>query len=193
MSFYSFHPILFSLSFLYILTLTHALPQPQPQQPQAKNRPYSNQTFLASHDSPFVGSLPQHNQNLNITAQLNLGIRFLQAQTHRAPGNETRLQLCHTNCALENAGPLVNYLRTVGSWLEGHPGEVVTLLLTNGDRVDVGVFGEAFVESGLEGVVFVPGHNGLGIGEWPSVEEMVGMGKRVVVFLGIPFPFFQGS
>lgn len=79
---------------------------------------------------------------------------------------------------------MVDYLRTVGSWLEGHPGKVVTLLLTNGDRVDVGGFGEAFVDSGLEEVVFVPDH-GLGIGEWPSVEEMVGMGKRVVVFLGI--------
>lgn len=180
------YPLLLSL---FTLTLTHALPT-SPQPSAAASRPYSNHTFLAAHNSPFIGPLPQHNQNLNITEQLSLGIRFLQGQTHRSPTNESQLQLCHTSCALEDGGPLVQFLETVRGWLQENPGEVVSILLTNGDRVGVEMFGEAFRESGIEEMVFVPetGDSGaavLPIEKWPSVEEMVGMGKRVVVFLGM--------
>ena len=172
---------------LFTLTLTHALPNsPSPRSPSS--RPYSNHTFLAAHDSPFIGPLPQHNQNLNITEQLSFGIRFLQGQAHRSPTNESQLQLCHTSCALEDGGPLVQFLETIGGWLLENPEEVVSLLLTNGDRVGVEMFGEAFRESGIEEMVFVPETNGdapvLPVERWPSVEELVGMGKRVVVFLG---------
>ena len=186
---------------LFTLTLTHALPNsPSPRSPSS--RPYSNHTFLAAHDSPFIGPLPQHNQNLNITEQLSFGIRFLQGQAHRSPTNESQLQLCHTSCALEDGGPLVQFLETIGGWLLENPEEVVSLLLTNGDRVGVEMFGEAFRESGIEEMVFVPETNGGGgaspvlpVERWPSVEELVGMGKRVVVFLGMlsltPMPCYM--
>lgn len=176
------YPLLLSL---FSLTLVHTLPTSQ-------SRPYSNHTFLAAHNSPFIGPLPQQNQNLNITQQLSFGIRFLQGQTHRSPTNDTQLQLCHTSCALEDGGPLVQFLETVRGWLLENPGEVVSILLTNGDRVGVEMFGEAFRESGIEEMVFVPETNGgdggdsvLPVERWPSVEELVGMGKRVVVFLGM--------
>ena len=188
------YPLLLSLVTITI-TLTHALPtSPSPSQ----SRPYSNHTFLAAHNSPFIGPLPQQNQNLNITQQLSFGIRFLQGQTHRSPTNDTQLQLCHTSCALEDGGPLVQFLQTVRGWLRENPGEVVTILLTNGDRVGVEMFGEAFRESGIEEMVFVPETNGdpvLPVESWPSMEELVGMGKRVVVFLGMlsltPMPCYM--
>jgi hypothetical protein len=59
------------------------------------SRPYSNITFIGSHDSAFVGSLPTQNQQLSVTDQLNRGIRFLQAQTHSFLGT---VSLCHTSC-----------------------------------------------------------------------------------------------
>lgn len=179
-SFIYLYPLLLSL---FSITIAHALPASQSQ-----SRPYSNHTFLGAHDSPFIGPLPQHNQNLNITGQLSFGIRFLQGQTHRSPTNESQLQLCHTSCALEDGGPLVQFLETVRGWLLENPEEVVSILLTNGDRVGVEMFGEAFRESGIEEMVFVPEANGdpvLPVESWPSVEELVGMGKRVVVFLGM--------
>lgn len=78
---------------------------------------------------------------------------------------------------------MVEFLALVKTWLDGEGrGEVVTLLLTNGDNVEVGRFADAFVESGLDQVAFVPDG-----AEWPGVEEMVEMGKRVVVFLGESF------
>ena len=174
------YPLLLSL---FIIAISHALPASQSQ-----SRPYSNHTFLGAHDSPFIGPLPQHNQNLNITEQLSFGIRFLQGQAHRSPTNESQLQLCHTSCALEDGGPLVQFLETVRGWLLENPEEVVSILLTNGDRVGVEMFGEAFRESGIEEMVFVPETNGdpvLPVESWPSMEELVGMGKRVVVFLGM--------
>ena len=161
-------------------------------------KPYTNITFIGSHDAPFTGSLPQQNQNLNVTAQLDLGIRFLQGQTHLSLGldaptdtdDKQKLDLCHSSCLLEDAGPLVDFLNLVKNWLDQKENkkEVVTLLLTNGDRVDVGVFARAFEESSLDQLAFVPG-SGLALDEWPSVEAMVDMGKRVVVFLGtLPAP-----
>ena len=184
------YPLLLSL---FIIAISHALPASQSQ-----SRPYSNHTFLAAHNSPFIGPLPQQNQNLNITQQLSFGIRFLQGQTHRSPTNESQLQLCHTSCALEDGGPLVQFLETVGGWLLENPEEVVSILLTNGDRVGVEMFGEAFRESGIEEMVFVPETNGdpvLPVESWPSMEELVGMGKRVVVFLGMlsltPMPCYM--
>lgn len=46
------------------------------------NRKFSSISQIASHDAAFVGILPMDNQDMEVTGQLNAGIRFLQAQTH---------------------------------------------------------------------------------------------------------------
>lgn len=153
------------------------------------NRSYSNITFVGSHDSPFVGSLPQQNQNINITAQLNMGIRFLQAQTHHSITDDSVLELCHTSCFLEDAGTLQSYLETLKSWLDANPNEVLTLLLTNGDSVDISEFGDTFSAAGVDSYAFVPTSAGetLGISDWPTLGSIISGGKRLVVFLGKSF------
>jgi hypothetical protein len=151
------------------------------------NIPYSNFTFLGAHDSPFVGPLPQQNQNLAVTAQLDLGIRFLQGQTHKSlDESDTALRLCHTSCLLEDAGTLQSYLETVFGWLDAHPDEVVTLLLTNGDSVPLRMFAEAFEPAGARKYAFFQPRPGvpLAIDEWPTLGEMIEHGTRLVVFLG---------
>lgn len=149
-------------------------------------RPYSNITFASSHDSPFIGDLPQQNQNIDIKAQLDLGIRYLQGQTHHSPTNKDVLELCHTSCFLEDAGTLEAFLETVKGWLDAHANEVVTLLLTNGDSVDVTEFGETFSKSGIDSYAFVSdaSPDALSIDEWPVLGDLVSSGKRLVVFLG---------
>lgn len=151
---------------------------------------YRNTTFIGSHDSPFTGPLPTQNQNLNVTSQLDLGIRFLQGQTHLNPTNDKELRLCHSSCFLEDAGTLLDFLGLVNGWLdvEENKNEVVTLLLTNGDNVDVSLFAQAFEESGLDKVAFVPSAENEDDGEgddWPSIEKMARDGTRLVVFLGM--------
>jgi hypothetical protein len=68
--------------------------------PELCSRRYSNVTQVGSHDSAFVGYLPQDNQYTSVTDQLNMGIRFLQAQTHNLNG---QVELCHTYCWEEDA------------------------------------------------------------------------------------------
>lgn len=149
-------------------------------------RSYSDITFVGSHDAPFVGDLPQQNQYIDIKPQLDMGIRYLQAQTHHSPTDENVLELCHTSCFLEDAGTLESLLVTVKEWLDANANEVVTLLLTNGDSVDVTEFGETFSKSGIDSYAFVPSSspNTLSIDDWPILGDLVSSGKRMVVFLG---------
>ncbi|KAJ5942999.1 hypothetical protein N7516_003167 [Penicillium verrucosum] len=146
-------------------------------------RSYSNITFLGSHDSAFVGPLPQQNQNIDIKAQLDMGIRYLQVQTHHSVLDRDVLELCHTSCLLEDAGPLKSYLETIKSWLDANPNEVVSLLLTNGDSVAITEFGDTFASSGITNYVYVPSANPLAITDWPTLGDMISSGKRLVVFL----------
>lgn len=148
------------------------------------SRKYSSVSLIGAHDSPFVGPLPQQNQNLDVTAQLNFGIRLLQGQTHQHENGN--LELCHTSCLLEDAGTLESFLVTVKTWMDSHPNEVVTLLLTNGDSLPVSRFDEAFTSSGIKPYAFVPASNPnvLAIDAWPTLQELIDRGTRLVVFLG---------
>ena len=146
---------------------------------------YSDITFMGSHDSPFVGNLLSDNQELSVTAQMDMGIRFLQSQTHN--DEDGTLSMCHTNCVLRNAGPVASYLETVKEWLDAHPDEVVTLLITNGDRVDMSRFDDAFVASGLKSYAYVPptSPDWLPMDQWPTLRELIESGKRLIVFIGM--------
>jgi hypothetical protein len=148
-------------------------------------RSYSNITFVGAHDSPFVGPLPQHNQNINIEAQLDMGIRYFQGQTHRSVFENTTIELCHTSCFLEDAGSLESFLMTIKKWLDAHPDEVVSLLLTNGDSVPVTEFGDTFANSGIAEYAYTPSANPLLIADWPTLGDLISSGKRLVVFLGM--------
>ena len=118
--------------------------------------------------------------------QLGAGIRFLQAQTHRALDDDDVLELCHTSCLAEDAGSVLEYLRTVKGFLDANPAEVVTVLLTNADDVDAGAFDGVMREAGIKDYAFVPSEKGetIGLDEWPTIGEMVDSGKRLVFFLG---------
>jgi len=144
------------------------------------SRRYSNVTQIGTHDSAFVGVLPTDNQLESVTSQLNAGIRFLQAQTHLKGGV---LELCHTSCAERDAGTLVSYLTTVATWMAANPDEVLTLLLTNGDSASVSLFGDAMVSSGLSAYAYTPSSQ-LTINEWPTLQELITAGTRLVMFLG---------
>ena len=147
-------------------------------------REYSNVTHLGTHDSPFVGPLLTDNQNLDITSQLNFGVRFLQGQTHV---NEDTLNLCHTSCLLRNAGPLTDFLKTVSEFLDNNPREIVTLLLTNGDNAAVIKFDDAFTSSGARKHVFTPSSSSQGkplaLDEWLTLGQLIERNTRLVVFL----------
>ncbi|KAL5606067.1 uncharacterized protein BROUX77_003260 [Berkeleyomyces rouxiae] len=143
------------------------------------SRRYSNLSQVGAHNSAFVGILPTNNQYISATRQLDLGVRFLQVQTRNHRGG---IQLCHTACWLLNAGSLGGYLRTLATWIEAHPQDVVTLLLTNSDGIPVERFAETIKDAGLDGLVYKPtGQPALD--EWPTLQEFLDIEVRLVVFM----------
>ncbi|KAI0535356.1 PLC-like phosphodiesterase [Xylaria digitata] len=143
------------------------------------DRAYSKITFAGSHNSAFVGIGPSDNQLTSVTAQLNQGIRFLTTQTHDKDGV---IQMCHTSCDLLDAGPLQDYLGTVKTWVDGHPDDVVTLLITNQDAIDINKFSDAFKATGLDSYTFTPSGK-LGLDDWPTLGDLISSGNRVIVFM----------
>lgn len=144
------------------------------------DRKYSNVTFVGAHDSPFVGILATQNQLTDVTAQLNQGVRYLTAQTHDKSG---AIELCHTSCLLLDVGTLQTYLSSIKTWLDGHADEVVTLLITNQDGIDINTYGDAFKATGLDSYAYAPGAD-LALADWPTLGTLIANGKRLVVFMG---------
>ncbi|RKF82809.1 PI-PLC X domain-containing protein 1 [Golovinomyces cichoracearum] len=143
------------------------------------SRKYSNVTQVGTHDSAFVGEFVTQNQIMSVSEQLTAGVRFLQTQTHVKNGV---LQMCHTSCDLEDAGTLVKYLSTIKDFIELNPNEVITILLTNGDRAPLPMFGAEMVNSGLAKYAFIPPKQ-LAIDEWPTLQELIKAGTPIVMFL----------
>lgn len=180
--------------------------------PALCSRRYSAVSFVGSHDSSFVGMEIGDNQFVSVTDQLNLGIRFLQTQSHlwgqngnmklpplpkskNPTGAGTTIKLCHTSCMLNDAGPLTDYLAEVKRWLDKNPNEVLTLLITNEDAIDVRRFGDAFSTAGLDSAAYVPPVRTLAVEAWPTLGELIASGKRLVVFMGgltILMPYLRG-
>ncbi|KAL8705973.1 MAG: hypothetical protein Q9201_000967 [Fulgogasparrea decipioides] len=145
------------------------------------SRKYSNVTFIGAHDSPFVGDSPADNQGLSVTAQLDAGIRFLQAQSHVNPFKT--LSLCHTNCFISDAGSLTSYLTTIKNWLDKSPEQVLTLLLTNGDRTDIKKLDANFKSTGIDKYAYTPPVHPLPIDAWPTLGDLIKAKARLIVFL----------
>jgi hypothetical protein len=144
-------------------------------------RKYSDITFAAAHNAAFVGRLPQHNQYEYPEAGMDMGIRYFTTQVHIEDGE---IRQCHSDCALLNVGLFSEIVVSITSWLEDHPREIVTLLVTNGDdNILIEEFAPIFEEAGATGLAFVPDGR-LSIDEWPTLGDLIEAGQRLVVFMG---------
>ncbi|SCO77842.1 uncharacterized protein FRV6_02054 [Fusarium oxysporum] len=142
-------------------------------------RKYSDITFIGTHNSAIVGKLPVHNQYISVAEQLDLGVRFLQAQTQDKDGD---IQMCHTHCWELDAGPLQDCLEEISEWVGKNPDEVVTIFLTNIDALPIEKFDEAFSSAGLKDLVFRPKMK-LSRDEWPTLQKLLEDRTRLVVFM----------
>lgn len=95
------------------------------------------------------------------------------------------LRMCHTSCALLDAGTLEAYLATVKGWMDAHPSEVVTLLLVNADNRPASEFGSVFTSTGLDQLSFIPSTtpDPLPLDAWPTLGSMIDAKTRLVTFL----------
>lgn len=166
--------------------------------PDLCGRRYSNITHMGAHDAAFLrdastGNSVAGNQYFNATVALSAGIRLLSAQVHNSNGT---LELCHTTCALLDAGTLEAWLAAVKYWMDENPNEVVTLLLVNSDDEDVAAFGEVFASSNISTYGYTPSTSSSSSSDssdgaaattatttWPTLQTMIDDGTRLVTFI----------
>lgn len=146
-------------------------------------RKYSNITMIGCHNSPFVrpgnsGS----NQELDVTTQLNDGVRFIQAQI-QWPSNSSVPHFCHSSCDLLDAGPITEWLTTVREWVDTHPYDVVTILLGNGNYSHPDLYVPYIEQTGILKYVYRAPYLPMALDDWPTLEELIIHGKRVIMFI----------
>ena len=152
------------------------------------SRLYSNITFIGAHDSGNDDGTPGvDNQDMNINAQLDAGIRFVEIQVHDLLG---QLRICHTSCFLDLEASLVDYLGSIKTWLDGHPNEVVTVLLAldlsadDSKHISVDQLEDPIMNSGLKHYAYNP-PSSITKSTWPTLGTLIDDGNRVVIFLSI--------
>ena len=151
-----------------------------------ENVSYADVVKIGTHNSYAFGTGISDNQSLNITEQLDYGIRLLQAQGHDesvTPDSPSGIKLCHTSCTLQDGGTLENWLKTIKDWMDAHPLEVLTLLVTNPDDVPIARWGAAFESLDLDSRIFSPSTPSLTRDQWPTYGRLIADNRRLVVFI----------
>lgn len=115
----------------------------------------------------------------NATAQLNAGVRLLTAQIHN---NNGLWHLCHTNCALLDAGGLGDWLGSIRLWLDNNLNEVVTIILVNSNATAAQIDSE-FQAANLASYAYVPPSRTTALKKWPTLQEMISNSTRLVAFI----------
>ncbi|EON99901.1 putative tat pathway signal sequence protein [Phaeoacremonium minimum UCRPA7] len=140
--------------------------------------------MVGCHNSPFIRSgSTAANQDLDVTTQLNDGIRFLQGQI-QWPANGTEPHFCHTSCDILDAGPITDWLGKVKTWVAAHPYDVVTILLGNGNYSDASMYAPFIESTGIQKYAYVPDVAApWTVDQWPTFSELILQGVRTVMFI----------
>ncbi|KAF2224330.1 PLC-like phosphodiesterase, partial [Elsinoe ampelina] len=149
------------------------------------DRSYSNITQLGAHNSPFLrdganGLVQSGNHYYNSTVQLDAGVRLLTAQVHR---QNTTLQLCHSSCALLDAGPLTTWLTSIVTWLTSNPNEVVTLILVNADSASASDIATSYATADAVSLSYAPPSTSSPPNPWPSLRDLIANQTRLITFV----------
>ncbi|KAG5993608.1 hypothetical protein E4U43_003454 [Claviceps pusilla] len=158
--------------------------QPCNNSPLLCGRAYSAVTHMGAHNSAFMrddstSNSLSGNQFQNATLALDAGLRLLQVQVHKL--NST-LELCHSSCALLDAGPLEAWLSAIHGWMVANPRDVVTLLLVNSDGAPASDFAPVFERSGLAAMAYDPASDSRSF-PWPTLQDMITANTRLVTFI----------
>ncbi|QDS69280.1 hypothetical protein FKW77_002358 [Venturia effusa] len=156
--------------------------------PALCSRGYGNITHLGAHDSPFVSNSSNRytssgNQFFNSTTQLDAGVRLLSAQIHSASSTDPSLHLCHSDCALYDAGPLTTWLASISTWLDDNPYDVVTILLVNSVNADATTLATQFSSSGITKHAYTPATVPTSAAGWPTLQTLITANTRLITFV----------
>ncbi|MBK6740695.1 MAG: hypothetical protein IPG64_24070 [Haliea sp.] len=151
------------------------------------DRGYDQVRFVTTHNamSNATDGWTEPNQNWDVPAQLQAGVRGLMLDTYRAGSTNGLGQpevpdvdpdtgyLCHAICLIGKQ-PLVEGLQEVRAFLDANPGEVVTFILES--YLSHELTAAAFDEADLTHYTYV--HTG---DAWPTLGQMIDAGTRLVV------------
>lgn len=116
----------------------------------------------------------------NTTAQLDGGVRLLSAQIHN---NNGLWHVCHTSCALLDAGRVSDWLASIRLWLDNNPNEVVTILLVNSDNASARQIDAEFQAANLTSHAYIPPSRTTALEKWPTLQDMISSSTRLVAFI----------
>jgi hypothetical protein len=151
------------------------------------SRSYDQVHYATTHNamSNSTDGWAGPNQNLDVPAQLEFGVRGLMLDTHRA-GNLNQFNqiqvpdvdpdtayLCHALCSLGKQ-LLEEGLSEIRTFLDENPGAVVTLIIESYLPHDLTA--AAFSAANLTQYTYQ--HSG---GAWPTLGQMIDAGTRLVV------------
>ncbi|KAI9302546.1 PLC-like phosphodiesterase [Cunninghamella echinulata] len=153
------------------------------------SRPYHQAVTVLTHNSYANFANVAANQACAVTTQLSDGVRGLKLSAI-VPSNVTLsdptkdIHLCHTSCSILDAGPATQTLSQVADWLKNNPNEVVTIMWNtpNNNPFKVSDFKAMYQASGLLDYVYTQPANNY---TWPTLQEMIASGKRLVTFTDI--------
>lgn len=151
------------------------------------SRSYDQVRYATAHNAMSNASngWTGPNQNLDVPAQLALGIRGLMLDTYRAgdlsqfgsiqvpDADPDASFLCHSVCSIGKQ-PLLEGLSEIREYLDGNPGAVVTLIIES--YLNHELTASAFNAANLTPYAYQ--HSG---GSWPTLGQMADAGTRLIV------------
>jgi hypothetical protein len=148
--------------------------------------PYHHISTIVTHNSYGFAANPAANQACSVSTQLDDGVRGLKLSAV-LPSNVSasdpanNIHLCHTSCTILDAGPAKDTLSEVGSWLKNNPNEVVTIMWNtpNNKAFKPTDFQAIYEAAGLVDISYT---QPAGNNTWPTLQEMISSGKRLVTF-----------
>ncbi|KAI9488926.1 PLC-like phosphodiesterase [Zychaea mexicana] len=146
------------------------------------SRPYSDLTYVLTHNSYAYMANPAANQQCDISAQLTDGVRALRLSAVK-PDNSSDIHLCHTSCSFLDDGPAQDTLSTLATWLKDNPNEVLTVMW-NVPNQDFWAsdFQAPYEASGILEYAHVQEQQNL---TWPTLQDLITSGKRLINFVDV--------
>lgn len=91
--------------------------------------------------------------------------------------------MCHTSCALLDAGRVGDWLASIRLWLDNNPNDVVTILLVNSDNASAAQIDAEFQAANLSSHAYIPPVRTTALEKWPTLQDMISNSTRLVAFI----------
>ncbi|PVU89786.1 hypothetical protein BB561_005158 [Smittium simulii] len=129
---------------------------------------------------PIIDSLKLKNEIVDIVQSFSE--KFAESFSSAKKTNEQAIQLCHTSCALLNAGKLELFLLDIKTFMDQNKNEVITIIFENYDNFSSDEIISRFIKVGLYDYLFDYKNYSQPKFYWPDLKTMIKDNNRLVLF-----------